>query len=97
MSIRYESIVPWGRSYDEYVHMFALQPSDLKKRILGCGDGPADFNRVVHGQGGVCISIDSVFAFSSCGTPSGLIWFIHDTATIHQCPGKCVFPGGDRA
>jgi hypothetical protein len=65
MSIRYESIVPWGRSYDEYVHMFALQPSDLKKRILGCGDGPADFNRVVHGQGGVCISIDPVFAFSS--------------------------------
>jgi hypothetical protein len=65
MSIRYENIVPWGRSYDEYVRMFALQPSDLKKRILGCGDGPADFNRVVHGQGGYCISVDPVYAFSS--------------------------------
>ena len=39
-----EKVVPWGRSFDEYRRMFALTESDLRLKIVGCGDGPADFN-----------------------------------------------------
>jgi hypothetical protein len=39
-----DRIVPWGRSFDEYQHMFALSDVDLRSRILGCADGPAAFN-----------------------------------------------------
>jgi hypothetical protein len=39
--------VPWGRSYEEYVNMFALTESDLQFRILGCGDNPSRFNSVL--------------------------------------------------
>ncbi len=44
MSIKYSTVVPWGRSYNEYLDMFNLNKSDLGKKILGCGDGPASFN-----------------------------------------------------
>jgi hypothetical protein len=44
MAFRYENVVPWGRSYEEYLRMFGLGPDDLKGRILGCADGPASFN-----------------------------------------------------
>jgi hypothetical protein len=37
-------VVPWGRTFKEYKKMFSLSESDLKKTILGCGDGPACFN-----------------------------------------------------
>jgi hypothetical protein len=39
-----DSVVPWGRSFDEYQRMFALSGADLQLRILGCADGPAGFN-----------------------------------------------------
>ena len=44
MLITYENVLPWGRSYDEYLRMFGLSEADLDKRFLGCGDGPAAFN-----------------------------------------------------
>ena len=44
MEIKYESVVPWGRTFEEYVDMFNLTEVDLDKSILGCGDGPASFN-----------------------------------------------------
>ena len=40
-----DQVVPWGRSFDEYRAMFAMTDMDLTGRILGCGDGPASFNR----------------------------------------------------
>ncbi|WP_216593342.1 hypothetical protein [Cyanobium gracile] len=46
-----EQIVPWGRSFEEYVAMFSLADSDLAGRILGCGDGPAGFNAEASRQG----------------------------------------------
>ena len=64
MPIEYDGIVPWGRNYDEYCRMFALTPADLKKRILGCGDGPAGFNAVCNARGGRVISVDPIYAFS---------------------------------
>ena len=44
MGFTLENVVPWGRSYDEYVSMFDLTEVDLGLRLLGCGDGPAGFN-----------------------------------------------------
>ena len=64
MPISYDHIVPWGRSFKEYVSMFALRSHDLTRRILGCGDGPASFNRRVTERGGSIISIDPIYQFS---------------------------------
>ena len=60
-----KDIVPWGRSFAEYVSMFALSAEDLDKRILGCGDGPASFNAELTKQGGTVVSVDPLYAFSA--------------------------------
>lgn len=59
-----DKVVPWGRSFDEYVAMFALSKEDLGKRFLGCGDGPADFNAVLTNRGGRVVSADPLYHFS---------------------------------
>lgn len=64
MSFKYESVVPWGRSYDEYRRMFSLTDQELKKRILGCGDGPAAFNAVCNETGGEVVSIDPIYSMT---------------------------------
>ena len=64
MAFKYESIVPWGRSYDEYVKMFDLTNDDLNKYILGCGDGPASFNSIHTSKMKKCISIDPIYQFT---------------------------------
>ncbi|MCF8359583.1 MAG: class I SAM-dependent methyltransferase [Prolixibacteraceae bacterium] len=64
MPIHYKNIVPWGRSYSEYVNMFALEPGFLSCKILGCGDGPAAFNAVGNAFGGEIVSVDPLFRFS---------------------------------
>jgi len=43
MVMRLEKVVPFGRSFDEYIKMFNLSESNFKMRILGIGDGPASF------------------------------------------------------
>ncbi|RJX27883.1 MAG: SAM-dependent methyltransferase [Desulfurivibrio sp.] len=58
-------VVPWGRSYEEYLAMFSLSPADLRQRILGCGDGPAGFNSRHNGRGGKIVSLDPLYAFSA--------------------------------
>lgn len=65
MAFKYESVVPWGRSYQEYVDMFGLTESDLNKSILGCGDGPAAFNSVMTQRGKKVISIDPIYQFTA--------------------------------
>jgi hypothetical protein len=65
VSIKYESIVPWGRSYQEYIEMFSLTKPDLDKSILGCADGPASFNYAMHKNGKNVISIDPIYQFSA--------------------------------
>jgi SAM-dependent methyltransferase len=64
MSFTLDQIVPWGRSFDEYVAMFALTNADLGERILGCGDGPASFNAVLTKRGGRVVSVDPLYRFS---------------------------------
>jgi hypothetical protein len=49
---------------DEYVAMFALSGDDLKKSILGCGDGPASFNASLTKKGGRVLSVDPLYRLS---------------------------------
>ncbi len=65
MGFSLDKVVPWGRSYAEYVTMFDLSKSDLKRRILGCGDGPASFNATLTQRGGTIVSVDPVYAFDT--------------------------------
>jgi hypothetical protein len=64
MVFKYENVVPWGRSYEEYIRMFNLSEADLGKKILGCGDGPASFNAIMHQNGNKMISLDPIYQFS---------------------------------
>ena len=59
------SVVPWGRSFDEYRRMFALTDADLAGRILGCGDGPASFNAEATRRGTQVVSCDPLYQFSA--------------------------------
>jgi hypothetical protein len=62
MGFTLDKIVPWGRSYEEYVAMFDLSAADLQRRILGCGDGPAAFNAELIRRGGTVVSLDPIYA-----------------------------------
>jgi len=44
--------------------MFDLTDSELRLRILGCGDGPASFNVECNEHGGQVISIDPLYHFN---------------------------------
>jgi len=57
----YASVVPWGRSYDEYLRMFDLGEADLGRRLLGCGDGPASFNARMARDGHPIVSLDPLY------------------------------------
>ena len=61
----YETVVPWGRSFDEYRRMFDFSAHDLELRILGCGDGPASFNAAMRARGGQVVSCDPLYQFSA--------------------------------
>ena len=63
---RYElsKVLPWGRSFDEYVRMFNLNDGDLNGTILGCADGPASFNAEMHQSGRRVISCDPIYRFT---------------------------------
>ncbi len=65
MAFTLENVVPWGRTFEEYTAMFALDDADLEKAILGCGDGPASFNATLAARGGNVVSADPVYSFSA--------------------------------
>ena len=65
MSFSLKNVVPWGRSYDEYIAMFDLSETDLQKKILGCSDGPAAFNAGLSARGGNITSVDPIYRFSA--------------------------------
>lgn len=64
MSFSLNNVVPWGRSFDEYLAMFALDERDLARSMLGCGDGPASFNAIATQRGCRVTSVDPIFQFS---------------------------------
>jgi hypothetical protein len=65
MPFTLSEVIPWGRSYDEYLEIFALSRVDLDKRILGCGDGPAGFNAEATRRGHRVVSCDPVYRFDA--------------------------------
>jgi hypothetical protein len=64
MAFSLEHVIPWGRSFAEYQRMFALTDADLRKRVLGCADGPASFNAHATERGAHVVSVDPLYAFS---------------------------------
>ncbi|MGF1566818.1 MAG: SAM-dependent methyltransferase [Nodosilinea sp.] len=62
MGFMLDTVIPWGRSFAEYVAMFNLSPTDLDGRILGCADGPAAFNHELTRRGGRVVSFDPIYA-----------------------------------
>ena len=65
MAMKLAGVVPFGRSYDEYIKMFSLQDKDLEKNILGVGDGPASFNADASKKGIKITSIDPIYQFTA--------------------------------
>jgi len=63
MALTLDKVVPWGRSYAEYINMFELTKADLSCCILGCGDGPAGFNAELTKRGGAVVSVDPVYLY----------------------------------
>lgn len=64
MVMKLEKVVPFGRTLNEYIKMFNITQYDLKKRLLGVGDGPASFNAEATQIGGRVTSIDPIYQFS---------------------------------
>ena len=65
MAFILDSVVPWGRSFEEYVRMFDLTEDELGLSILSCGDGPASFNCRMYAQGRRVVSCDPIYQFSA--------------------------------
>src|SRR5262249_27957790 len=61
MAFQLDTVVPWGRTFDEYRRMFALSDHDLDGSILGCADGPASFNAEAHRLGQRVVSCDPLY------------------------------------
>ena len=64
MDFHYKDIVPWGRSFDEYLDMFNLSENDLARDIVGVGDGPASFNFWMYQRETPIISVDPIYRYS---------------------------------
>jgi len=60
-----DTVVPWGRSFDEYQRMFDLRENELAGPILGCGDGPASFNAEATARGLRVTSSDPLYQFDA--------------------------------
>jgi len=64
MVFELENTVPWGRTLSEYKNIFNLSETDLDKKIISFGDGPASFNSEMTEVGKSIISIDPIYQFS---------------------------------
>lgn len=64
MAFELKNTVPWGRTLEEYKNMFNLTDSDINKRIISFGDGPASFNFEMKVQNKIVTSLDPIYQFS---------------------------------
>ncbi len=65
MVMKLDKVVPFGRSLKEYRLIFKLSDSDLEKKIIGIGDGPASFNAEMKAIGKHVISLDPLYMFAA--------------------------------
>jgi hypothetical protein len=64
LPVTLEQVLPWGRSFDEYVRMFDLRVFDLDSNVLDCAAGPASFNAAMRASALKVISCDPIYRFS---------------------------------
>ena len=64
MAFQLDSVVPWGRSFEEYCQMFCLSGNDLSGKIAGFGDGPSSFNCEASKNGYSITSFDPIYQFT---------------------------------
>jgi hypothetical protein len=65
MAFELNTVVPWGRTLEEYESMFMLDINDLNKKIIGFGDGPASFNVQMSELGKKVVSLDPIYQFTT--------------------------------
>jgi hypothetical protein len=65
VAIKLTSVVPWGRSFEEYRGMFSLSERDLQGMILDCAAGPSSFGAEMLSRGHRVICIDPIYEFSA--------------------------------
>lgn len=65
MAFTLSSVVPWGRTFQEYQKMFLLDQTALSKKIADFGGGPSSFNCEASAQGCSVTSFDPVYQFTS--------------------------------
>jgi hypothetical protein len=65
VSFKYKEVVPWGRSFEEYIRMFHLTDEELNLKILGCSDEPASFNSEMNKIGKRVISVDPIYRLNA--------------------------------
>lgn len=78
MTVKLESVVPFGRSLDEYQKIFNLSEEDLSKNILGVGDGPASFNVGMLKRGYAVTSLDPLYGLSAVEIESQFYCVVDD-------------------
>ena len=59
-----DSVVPWGRSLEEYSSFFAITELDRSAKILDCGGGPSSFNIDMKRQGVRVVSVDPLYGLA---------------------------------
>src|SRR6266498_772278 len=64
MTFTLKSIVPWGRSLEEYTLMFNLSDRDLEYSIVDCGGGPSSFTAELSQRNGHVISCDPLYQYT---------------------------------
>ena len=65
MAVKLDAVVPFGRSFDEYVKMFNLTEPELQQPILSVADGPASFNAEGTRLGYHIKSVDPLYCFNA--------------------------------
>jgi len=78
VGLQLDDIVPWGRSLQEYIDMFALSPADLSKTIADCAAGPASFNTEMTARGHSVVSVDPIYQYPA----SAIAQRIHQTKDV---------------
>ena len=92
MATPLNSVVPFGRTLEEYKSFFKLSEGDLKLRILGAGDGPASFNAELSALGGLVVSFDPIYEFSAKEIARRFDEIVDDiVAKIRATPGDWVW------
>src|SRR5207248_9177174 len=60
-----DRMLPWGRTFEGDVRMFALADQDLKRSTIDCAAGPSSFGAEMNRRGRRVICVDPIYQFSA--------------------------------